>query len=241
MLFRIVLVLMLLPASCFAKDIYYVNIAVNSSATEEDDNYYEDAEIIRNVLTKKSTYKNLIEKQLYKKNATKNNCLNALKSAVNSSKENDLIVIYLGTHGSYDNHYCSSLYGDDCLYATDVKGVLDQSKSTIFLIVDTCHAGGFLLDWKGTPKTFILASCGKEEWAYCGGISDTLAKEIPDLNKDNYIDFSELISHIKTNIRSDQNIITNENYMEVKLIQKENNAEIIILFIVSLNLYRKKL
>jgi len=95
----------------------------------------------------------------------------SLQNLVYNSQEGDIIFIYLGGHGNkkIDGYYLSTWEGKTC--SKDILPILQNCKSEIFMVVDSCYSGQMIEDFKkqkNSPKTSILASTQSDQSAYSG-------------------------------------------------------------------------
>ncbi len=80
-------------------------------------------------------------------NLTKEEMVEAIRTAFRDSKEGDFNVLFYAGHGAYDNLKNSSfLVGidDEKLYAEELEEILRNIPGTFWILLDACNSGGFI-------------------------------------------------------------------------------------------------
>ena len=178
------------------KKVRYLGIAVNAYTAEGfEDDYISDAKYFEKALRKLSPYGEIESKLILGKEAQKEAVLYALNHYFDNATENDLCIIYIGTHGTdvLDKGFACIPYGG-YIYGNEIERAVKKIRGQVLLMVDTCHAGAIIRDWKN-KKDIIIAACKSEELAYNHYFVDAFDESIKtdsDLNSDGVIEFSEL-------------------------------------------------
>jgi len=127
-------------------------------------------------------------------NATRSNILAGFRWLIKQASADDVVVVYLSTHGNYlpfdipprdeaDNAdeilatYWGFAYNNTFINDDTINILLNQLKSNnVCLIVDSCYAGGLNDHWKllkSSPeqhRVIIMGSC-EDELSYSGGFA----------------------------------------------------------------------
>ncbi|HIS84771.1 MAG TPA: Ig-like domain-containing protein, partial [Candidatus Faecivicinus avistercoris] len=78
----------------------------------------------------------------------KDQLLGSINSFFSETTDNDVSIIYICAHGSYDeyNHYAFWRDGTTPVWADEMMDCVDQIKGKVVLIMDSCYSGGFIKD-----------------------------------------------------------------------------------------------
>jgi hypothetical protein len=168
--------------------------------TESQDTYAEETEALEKKLSKSiSSLYSLEEKMILRKECNYKNCLEGFEW-LKKCKANDVALVYVGCHGSTRGGYYSILIEDKRLYGSEVKEYLEKLPCKVILIIDTCHSGAMIEEWKDSnDKISIICSCGSTEDAYCWQLSQALMDAISgkaDYNNDGFIDLAEIRKYV---------------------------------------------
>ncbi len=184
------------------------SISVDNHA--EDHDFFVDETIdIENALCKRAGRLYQIKKQnLHGKKATREKSLELLRKAADESASDDLVVVYIGTHGNYTSQWGFFWSAaNNAVSGKEVKEILSRCSCRLILIVDTCHAAGMIEDWKDADpeKVFIITSSGKDDSAYCWGMSlpflDAMDGDA-DANHDGVVTLKELAEFLRVGMES---------------------------------------
>jgi hypothetical protein len=176
----------------------YINISKN-----KQDLFAAETEYLKDALVSNaSSVYDITVKMLLSKQATRKNCLEAFEWVKHTAKPNDLVIVYIGSHGNYTEEKGFCFYPADkkVIYGSEVKEAFAGLSSDLFLIMDTCHSGAFVGDWgEGKKNETILTACDQEEVAYVWGLTVLLEESFTnaDINGDNVVTINEIVSYIQ--------------------------------------------
>jgi hypothetical protein len=160
-------------------------------------------------------------KVLTAENATRSNILAGFRWLNKMAGSDDVVVVYLSTHGSYlpydipprdeaDSYdeflvsYWGFAYNTSIITDDQINIMLNQLKSNkVCLIVDSCYAGGFNDHWKllkSAPeqqRIILMGSC-EDELSYSGGFAPYIIDGLrgyADSNGDGIVTAEEVFSY----------------------------------------------
>jgi len=205
-----------IPASSLHRkkpSLIFLSIGVDYLTLEgKEDVFAQEAQYIeRSIENSCGRMYNIKSKYFHSDDATNKNFLKGMKWAVKSAKENDLIIVYIGAHGSGNEDGEYEFYtADDTIVSKDLIDNFSKTKANVLILVDTCHSGAIIRDWKNPGKNIsILTACEAEERAYIWNFvipfSESLA--VADYNKDNFINIAEVSKYVSENMCSDQSAV----------------------------------
>lgn len=196
--------------------LHLVFIGVDSYSLPENDSFAQETEELLKTFEKRANHLYNVEKDvILRKKATKTNSLKLLSRI----SQTDLTILYISTHGSYDEKDGYKFHvNQGKVSSQEIKKQLSGFKGILFIIVDTCHAGGLITDWNHKTNITILSACGKEEITYVWGLSSILIDGLngqADKNHDKLIFLKELTEF---STKKNQNIIISNNKLDIPLV-----------------------
>ncbi len=181
-----------------------LSIGVNHYAVNEhrEDVYANEARyLVNKIETHCDTVYTVEKKCLYSEEATREACLEALEWAAENSNEGDLTVVYIGTHGGGSKNGEFVFYpATDKVTSVEIISKIGNMKSNLLLLVDSCHSGAIIIDWKNpNDNVSIIASCKPEQGSYVWKFVKPFGEALDsaDYNDDKTIDLVELGQYLE--------------------------------------------
>ena len=202
----------------------FLSIGVNHKALEkaERDEFAEEAMLLENAVEGNcSRLYNIRSRHLHGKDATRDNCLVGLRWVSNSSVGSDLVMIYITSHGSGDSKGNYRFYpATGSISSGEMVEQLQKVKCPLFLLIDTCHAESFLIDWRTIPDNVsILVACQAERSAYVWMFVRPLVRSFweADYDGDGRVDLGEVEEFVIRNIDKRQTVVATRNRSKIVL------------------------
>jgi len=217
--------LLALATPCQAQNIILLSAAVDNTAvkTNTPDVFAAEGEKINKTLldNKICPVKSRI---FYNKEANRKNLLEGLKWVKDTADQDSLVIVYLGAHGGVSTLGYACLMSDNFVFAAEIQRTLDRLPCKALLIVDTCHAGAFMDNWKNR-NTFVIAACRRDEVAATCKVADpfAMAAIYADKNNDGIIDTEELYDYLIKN--TDQHIVRSDYHFKSNIIKERTKVK----------------
>ncbi|VVB61538.1 Carboxypeptidase regulatory-like domain protein [uncultured archaeon] len=171
-------------------------------------------------------------------NATRSNIIAGFRWLIKMASADDVVVVYLSTHGNYlpldippideadglDEMlvtYWGFAYNTSFITDDTINILLNQLKSdNVCLIVDSCYAGGFNDHWrflKSAPeqhRVILMGSC-EDELSYSGGFAPYLIDGLrgyADSNRDGIITAEEAFAYAQPRSNQEQHPTIYDGY-----------------------------
>ncbi len=224
-------ILLLNPCSEAKPSLVFLSIGVNYHAVAEkrEDVFAKEAVHLEKGIEKQCNSLYEVKKRyLHSAEATRDNCLNGLKWVAETSHEEDLALVYIGSHGGNGSGTYKFYPANDSVSSDEMISRLSKVKGSLFLLVDTCHAGAMITDWKDCgKKVVILSACRDCEsayvWKFVNPFVDALEKA--DFNKDKVIDISEIETYVIDNIDKKQTAVESSAKLKVPVCRTERTYD----------------
>jgi hypothetical protein len=177
-------------------------------------------------------------KLLTAENATRSNIIAGFRWLIKMASADDVVVVYLSTHGNYlpldippkdeadglDEMlvtYWGFAYNTSFITDDTINILLNQLKSNnVCLIVDSCYAGGFNDHWKllkSVPeqhRVILMGSC-EDELSYSGGFAPYLIDGLrgyADSNRDGIVTAEEAFAYAQPRSNQEQHPTIYDGY-----------------------------
>jgi hypothetical protein len=177
-------------------------------------------------------------KLLTAENATRSNIIAGFRWLIKMASADDVVVVYLSTHGNYlpldippkdeadglDEMlvtYWGFAYNTSFITDDTINILLNQLKSNnVCLIVDSCYAGGFNDHWKllkSAPeqhRVILMGSC-EDELSYSGGFAPYLIDGLrgyADSNRDGIVTAEEAFAYAQPRSNQEQHPTIYDGY-----------------------------
>jgi hypothetical protein len=206
-----------------------LSIGVNYKAVQEkrEDVYAQEATHLETALEAATDTIYVFKKRiLHSEEATRESCLSGMQWVVDTAIEGDLVIVYVGAHGGGCEKGAFEFYPthDTVVASKEIIMILSKVKSHLFLLIDTCHSGAILIDWKEPGnRVSILATCkhdqGASVWGFVNPFVDSL--KFADYNKDKTIDISEIEKYVKEKTDPKQTVISGSSNSKIKICDTE--------------------
>lgn len=136
--------------------------------------------------------------------STRQSILDSLDWLAQNKAEDDLAVVYLGAHGTYDEKEGYTFWAaDEPIFGYELKRSLHKVPGKVLLLIDTCYSGSLFLKHEADlhampPNVIALCACKPEEKTW-RGFTTALCEGVwgfADYNKDGVIEMGELIRYV---------------------------------------------
>lgn len=202
------------PNQQLPPNMYVLSIGVDClNKVDENDIMKKDAELFDSIMKDNGIYETKT-KIIGGEKATTYNIIKGLDWLSNqNTKNNDISIIFISTHGIDDSNYGFSIGAKNgYLFSKTIIDSISKIKGNVIVIIDACNSGSFIRDafvkdWD-TDQNFIICSCQNDEvgdyFIFEKLLINGLTTKFADYNKDGFIETSELNEYLSKELAKNQ-------------------------------------
>ncbi len=165
----------LLDEKKFNYSVYYIGLALWGNSEPWSENDIVDLEnILQNIYSKRNFYSYIFSNRINPSNSkyipySKLGITKTIKNLSNSSKENDIIIISISSHGFPNGlSYKVGMSKSKEILANDIKELLQPLEdNNILMIISACFSGSLIRHLKNNKKIIITAASAKNSSFGC--------------------------------------------------------------------------